>query len=182
MKRSGIPDLFRGTMLALCEQSCLATGDHVPDMTRKVDLTAHATSSTMAQRPGCGVFLYLGVLVLSLVLLAASLASGATQTRSDTIAFNCKVERASLYNETKFTVVLGATAGTKQDNDPHTIEFFMVNDLPKDQNHITEDGQAIYLTAGIKDDETKSRLTFAAFNRQLALKLGTDACQMQSAK
>ena len=95
---------------------------------------------------------------------------------------DCKAERAALYNETEFLLIPNATLDTKEDSDPHTFEFLMVKDLPRDQNHITEDGQAIYLTAGVKDDETKNRLALAAFNRRLELKLGTKGCQMQPKK
>ena len=111
------------------------------------------------------------ILPILLALLAvASAKSGDTTMLSET---DCKAERVALLKTIKPLVNPNATLESKEDQDPNTVEFFYVENLPAAQAHVSADGQVIYIPLAMAEDTAGgAKLFAAAIDRLLALKIG----------
>lgn len=85
---------------------------------------------------------------------------------------DCKAERIALLKSVKPLVNPDASLASKADDDPNTIEFFFVKDLPAEQSHISEDGQAIYISGRASAEDLGARLFAVAVDRLLESKIG----------
>jgi hypothetical protein len=108
--------------------------------------------------------------LLAFLLLASSGASKPDATLPDQV--DCKAERIALLKSVKPLVDPDASLESKEDNDPNTIEFFFVKALPAEQSHVSEDGQAIYISDEASAEDLGARLFAAAVDRLLESKIG----------
>ncbi len=112
-----------------------------------------------------------------LFLIALLAVGSTTQATQPETAGDCRAERIVILKSTQPIILPGASIDTPPDDDPTTIQFFVVADLHVSAGYISEDGQVLYLPAatitGPNPDETVgARLYAQAIDRLLALKFG----------
>ncbi|RYZ71801.1 MAG: hypothetical protein EOP91_09920 [Lysobacteraceae bacterium] len=136
----------------------------------------HAFASTARS----GLTQALGAAMTSLLLIALLLAGTEAQSAHSAVPIDCKAERVALLQSIQPLVIPDATLATPPDNDPRTVQFFIISGAAANSGSVSKDGQVIYLPASAADgpdaDDTIGAQLFAqATDRLLSLKFG-DVC------
>ncbi|HJY08996.1 MAG TPA: hypothetical protein VJ323_21935, partial [Bryobacteraceae bacterium] len=109
---------------------------------------------------------------MTYLILAALLAASASSSASP---IDCHAERVALVKTLHPVVVPDATLESHPDDDPDTVEFFVVAGVPANSGRVSQDGQAIYIPAAVMsgpdaNDTIGANLFALAIDQLLSLK------------
>ncbi len=130
------------------------------------------------------LILALGAAMTSLILVALLAASASPSAVPSAPPLDCRAERITLLKSIQPLVVLEATLQSRPDNNPNTVEFFIVAGMPIGSGTVSEDGQAIYVPGAAmsgpnEDPQILARLFGLAIDRLLVLKIGKVCSPLQ---